>query len=129
LRPGGVVIDCHPVGRSVRLEIEGPSRTLPLGELSYSEEFVGVLANADRAWSQLYDDEIFLQESVSEYRVKVRLDSLERWEQYWEEEAAYYVPLSETQLHTLREELARPGAELIFDIPVRAARFRRPTPA
>ena len=126
LRPDGMLLDCHPIPEPVLLEVRRDSETVQLDPLEYTPEFNHAIAIADQAFSSLSNDGTFLEQQELKYEILIHFDSFDEWENFWADEAVYFIPPKDELFEKIHRHLAARDAELLFHCQTKATCFKKP---
>ena len=126
LRPDGMLLDCHPIPEPVLLEIRRGHEIVWLDPLEYTPEFKSAIANADQAFSSLSNDGTFLKQQELQYEFLIHFDSVGEWDNFWADQAVYFVPPKDELFEKMHQQLARRDSELLFHSQTKATCFKKP---
>ena len=125
LRPGGVLLDIHPITELSRLEVRTSSGVDRLGDLTWSSDFSRTISNAEQSLAALNREGVFLHERAEEFRIMRHFATVAEWQDFMAKETPYYVPLDETLAEAIHQVLSPGNADLTLSEPGRASKFIR----
>lgn len=128
LRPGGILLDVHPLPAPAPLELRSSDGTrTPVGQTDYSETFNETITLAEKALALSLDDGQFTAEQHTDFDSVHHFTTPELWEGFRNQYPDDYVPATDDLIATVTQAFADPGTRLLMAEPARATRYRAKT--
>jgi hypothetical protein len=127
IRPDGKLIDIHPQPEDPRVEIVGPDRSIPVGEIDWTVDSHEIRA-ARKRLAAVQREGLFRRERRRMFEFRMYHDSVDAWLEYRRaRDATSTVP--PRLLRAARREMRAEGTRLVVAERVRATALRRVDPA
>lgn len=125
LRPGGILLDVHPLGASSSLEIHSKSepRTL-LGQAEYSHSFSETLALAEQSLAEQEIEAKFIKGQHIDFQSARQFTTVEQWKLFRNKNIEDYMPAANSLIEAVNQALATPGTTLVMSDTARATCYR-----
>ena len=118
------MIDSHPLPESSPIDIRTSTGTTRIGQLEYSQDFNDTISKAENSLGKVCEQGLFERQRSIEYRFLIHFKSFEEWQQYFDNWASYYVPMSEELVNSIKQLASQLGAEIILDTNCKSTAFK-----
>jgi hypothetical protein len=125
LRPGGILLDVHPLPAPAPLELRPPSGTAAsVGQSEYSPAFNETITLAEKALELHKTDGLFIEEKHTDFDSVHHFSTAQQWAQFRDEYPDDFVPATDDLVATVAEAFQAPGTHLLMAERARATRYR-----
>lgn len=125
LRPGGIVLDVHPLPAPAPLELRSPDGTCtPVGQTVYSKTFNETITLAEDSLAASLNNGLFAEEQHTDFDSVHHFTTLNLWTQFREAYPDDYLPATDELIATVTQAFDTPNTRLLMAEPARATRYR-----